>query len=148
MGDSFLHLPKFWYYNFPTMRQANNAEGNVSVDGNYVNGILHTLSVWENKKAMTKFYRSGPHAQAMKMTGSIAESNTVYGYETDKIPSWEEALTIWTEKGREIRFHKKRPAGETTKGGGGGELENRCVCFGTGGPRALFLSIYDYRIIV
>merc|ERR1712182_39893 len=32
--SSFLHLPKFWYYNMPTMRQAQNAKGNISVDGN------------------------------------------------------------------------------------------------------------------
>jgi len=106
--SSFLHLPKFWYYNMPTMRQAKNAKGNISVDGNYIDGLLHTLSVWEDKQAMTKFYRSGAHAQAMKMTGSVAESTKIYGYETDRIPTWEEALTIWSEKGRTIRFDKRQ----------------------------------------
>merc|ERR1711862_933289 len=104
--SSFLHLPRFWYYNMPTMRQAKNAEGNVSVDGIFVDGLLHTLSVWEDKRAMTKFFRSGAHARAMKITGSVAESTKIYGYETDRVPSWEEALKIWNEKGRTIRFDK------------------------------------------
>merc|ERR1712013_773444 len=38
---------------------------------------------------------------------SIAESTKVYGYETDLVPSWEEALKIWNEKGRTIRFDKR-----------------------------------------
>merc|ERR1712013_427384 len=84
-----------------------NAEGNVSVDGTFFDGNLHTLSVWEDKQAMTKFFRSGAHARAMKITGSVAESTKIYGYETDRIPSWEEALKIWNEKGRTIRFDKR-----------------------------------------
>lgn len=105
--SSFLHLPRFWYYNMPTMRQAKNSKGNVSFDGNFVDGLLHTLSVWEDKQTMMKFYRSGAHARAMRIAGSVAESTKIYGYETDRIPSWEEALKIWNEKGRTIRFDKR-----------------------------------------
>jgi hypothetical protein len=45
---SMLHLPRFGVFAFNAMRQAKQAKGNVSADGNYVNGVHHTLLLWKD----------------------------------------------------------------------------------------------------
>lgn len=81
------------------MTQAKSAPGNISANGNYVNDIHHTLTVWESRKDMTKFMVSGVHAKAMKVVGDVSDVNSVYGYESDTIPTWDEAVAILKEKG-------------------------------------------------
>jgi hypothetical protein len=122
---SMLHFPRFGYFSGNAMRQAKQAEGNVSADGNYVNGVLHTLSVWKDRKSMTRFMASGAHARAMKISDEISlPGNTyVYGYETDTIPNWEDALAIWRENkivhgGSEKRKTPTAPLGRKSGGGG------------------------------
>jgi hypothetical protein len=68
---------------------------------------------------MSRFMASGAHAQAMKINNEISlpESTHVYGYETDTIPTWEEAIAIWREKKIAHGESKKR---KTPTGGGGG----------------------------
>ena len=48
---------------------------------------------------MLIFMRSGAHLKAMQAFHQIATGPT-YGYESDTIPSWEEAYKLLTEKGR------------------------------------------------
>ena len=82
------------------MTQARSAVGNISAEGNYLDGVLHTLSVWEDRKSMSKFMASGAHSKAMKIMGEISlDGAIVYGYESDEIPSWDEAVAIWKAKG-------------------------------------------------
>ena len=46
-------------------------------------------------------YRSSPaHLKAMKSLSKIG-SGKIHGYETDTMPSWEEAYSEWGEKARE-----------------------------------------------
>jgi hypothetical protein len=121
---SMLHYPRFGYFALNVMSQAKQAEGNVSADGNYVNGVHHTLSVWKDRKSMSRFMASGAHAQAMKINDKIGESTHVYGYETDTIPTWEEAIAIWREKKIAHGGSKKRKTptalgGKSTRRGGG-----------------------------
>ena len=55
---------------------------------------------------MTKFMASGAHAKAMKIMNEIAlDGATVFGYESDDLPPWDEALTIWKEKGIRHGIH-------------------------------------------
>ena len=98
---SILYLPRFFIYSNPALKQAHEAEGNISASTDYVNGILHTLSVWKDRKSMTRYMAKGAHAQAMKAADEMGDpSDTkVYGYETDKIPTWDEALALWSEHG-------------------------------------------------
>ena len=99
---SIWYLLKFTKYSGPSMKQASSAPGNVSAEGNYRNGTLHTLSVWEDRKSMVKFMASGAHAQAMKITSEVSPpgGTKVYGYETTQIPTWNEAIDIWQKYGR------------------------------------------------
>ena len=96
---SIVSFPRFALHAIPSMNQARNAVGNISADGNYVNGVHHTLSVWKDRKSMTKFMASGAHAKAMKVEPIIAIPDTTktYGYESETIPTWDEAIAIWTQ---------------------------------------------------
>jgi len=62
---------------------------------------------------MMKFYHSGPHAAAMKATNEISSpgGTKVYGYYSDTIPTWDEALVLWDEHGA---IHGKKPTRTTT----------------------------------
>ena len=50
---------------------------------------------------MTRYYASGAHAKAMKITQEISnpEGTKVYGYISDHMPTWEEAYALWDEHG-------------------------------------------------
>jgi hypothetical protein len=99
---SFLYYPKFMYYAGPSSMQAQNADGNVLTRTTSVNGVQHTLTVWEDKMAMRKFMVAGAHRKAMAITSEVAvlEKTKVYGYESDTIPTWDEAIEIWEKHGK------------------------------------------------
>eukprot|EP00546_Thalassionema_frauenfeldii_P012316 CAMPEP_0178925146 /NCGR_PEP_ID=MMETSP0786-20121207/17740_1 /TAXON_ID=186022 /ORGANISM="Thalassionema frauenfeldii, Strain CCMP 1798" /LENGTH=113 /DNA_ID=CAMNT_0020599975 /DNA_START=74 /DNA_END=411 /DNA_ORIENTATION=- len=98
---SIWHYPQFGYHAMCSKQQAEKALGNLSTQTTSANGIQHTLTVWKDRDSMIKFMASGAHAKAMKITSDVASFIRVYGYETDKVPTWEEAIAIWAEKGRD-----------------------------------------------
>ena len=53
-----------------------------------------TITVWENDEAMRKFIISEPHVLAMKYTPKLSENVKVHHYESDTIPTWEEAIDL------------------------------------------------------
>ena len=59
-----------------------------------VDGFHYTLTAWKTKKDMRKFMLSQVHQKAMKIFPKIATGSTI-GYETDKMPTWDEALLMW-----------------------------------------------------
>ena len=98
---SILYLPKFMAYSIPAARQAAAAEGNVFSEQRMIDGVLHTLSAWEDKASMRRYMLRGAHAKAMKITKDIANleyGTKTYGYESDTIPTWDEAIRLWHEK--------------------------------------------------
>ena len=112
---SILYYPRFIIHAVPSSIQAEKAEGNVIAKTMARNGIQHTLTVWENRQAMLKYMRAGAHLQAMKITNQVSapEGTKVYGYESDTIPTWDEALELWDLHG--TRHGKPVPS---TKGKG------------------------------
>lgn len=98
---SMLYLPKFMAYSIPAARQAASAEGNVLSEQRYIDGVLHTLSAWDDKASMRRYMLRGAHAKAMKITrdiGNLEYGTKTYGYESDNIPTWDEAIRLWHEK--------------------------------------------------
>ena len=89
---------KFWALTIPASKDAQKAEGILHCAFNSRNGYQHTLTVWKSKKYMLGYLRSPSHLNAMKNFSKIGEGK-VYGYETDSIPSWEDALTEWDKNG-------------------------------------------------
>lgn len=90
---------KFWSFAIPTFRQAQAANGNLYRAAKRVYGYQCTITAWENREIMLEFMRSGAHLKAMKAFHSIATGKT-YGYESDVIPTWEEAYAIIESKGK------------------------------------------------
>lgn len=89
------------YYAAPSSMQAQKAQGNVLTRTSAVNGVQHTLTVWEDKMAMRKYMLSGAHREAMAITAEVSDldKTKVYGYESDTIPTWDEALDQWAKHG-------------------------------------------------
>jgi len=96
-------LPTFFYHAIPSSIQAKSAPGNIDVQTTNVDGIHHTLSVWENKKSMVTYLRQGAHLKAMKTFGQVAAFGKTHGYESDKIPTWPEAIQILETHGKLLR---------------------------------------------
>jgi len=92
-------LIKFWRLAIPSFNQAKNAQGNIYCSVKKINGFQCTLTAWDHRESMLTFMRSGIHLKAMKSFYKIATGST-FGYETDSVPSWEEAFKLLQEKGK------------------------------------------------
>ena len=84
----------FWLLAVPTFKQAKFSDGVLFCEVKSVDGFHHTLTAWETKKDMKNFVFSPIHRKAMRVFRKIATGSTIR-YETDKMPSWDEALEIW-----------------------------------------------------
>ena len=99
-----LRLKRFWYifaffrFAIPSFRNSQGAKGNLYSAVKNINGVRHTLTAWESKKAMQRFIYSGIHLKAIKAFKKYFTGKT-YGYDANALPSWEEVHQIWNEKG-------------------------------------------------
>lgn len=99
--NSLLHLPAFMWHAVRSMNQAQKAPGNISVDARSINGVRHTLSVWQSEADMRAYIKSGAHLKAMKAFQDIAHGKT-FGFEAQTAPTWNDVHRLWIEKGRPI----------------------------------------------
>jgi len=90
---------RFWTLAIPSFGEAKSAKGNLFSAVKRINGYQCTLSAWESRELMLVFMKNGVHLKAMKAFKSIATGRT-YGYESDSIPSWEEAYSLLISKGK------------------------------------------------
>ncbi|MDC0901394.1 hypothetical protein OAR91_00230 [Candidatus Pelagibacter sp.] len=97
----FLGVIKFMRYTIPSFNTAKKTNGNLFCEAKKIDGYHHTLTVWENKNKMMDFFRSKHHTIAIKNFRSIGKGS-VYGYEQNTMPNWEEAIKKWKENFREI----------------------------------------------
>lgn len=102
---------RFWWHAIRSMTQAQAAPGNISASARMINGVNHTLSVWEDKAAMRRFMLSGPHGKAMRAFPAIATGST-FGFETarDAVPDWDQVHALWLEHG--VEYGVGKPAGK------------------------------------
>lgn len=63
----------------------------------------YTMTLWENEAELKAFAKSGVHLEAMKKSGEIAKEIWTYTYDSDQLPTWNEAFKL-LEKGKVIRF--------------------------------------------
>lgn len=99
--NGFISSLRFWFLTVPTFLSAQKAEGILLCQTKSVTGYHHTLTVWESKKQMIAYRKSPAHLKAMKVFSSIA-TGKVYGYDSDVIPSWEDALNEWDKNARVV----------------------------------------------
>ncbi len=90
---------KFWTLAIPSFKQAQTAAGNQFCEVKRIQGYQCTLTAWDNRETMLEFMRSGIHLKAMKSFHKIATGKT-YGFESDNIPTWEEAFNMLSNHGR------------------------------------------------
>jgi hypothetical protein len=90
----------FWRYAIPSKMQADTAPGVLHVDVKRINGVQHTLTAWTSKQAMKDYITQGAHLRAMKVFRRIATGKT-FGYESDRIPNWDEVHELWKQQGVE-----------------------------------------------
>jgi hypothetical protein len=98
---SALYAPAFWWHAIRSMGQAQSAPGLISADARQINGVHHTLTVWETEAAMRAYLTAGAHLAAMKAFHGIATGRTV-GFLTKAAPDWDEVHEIWERQGNEV----------------------------------------------
>jgi hypothetical protein len=97
---NFWSYLKFWTLAIPSFAQAQSSKGNFSVSAKRIKGYQCTVTSWESREVMLEFMRSGAHFEAMKQFHKIATGRT-YGYESDTVPTAEEAFRLLMEKGKD-----------------------------------------------
>jgi hypothetical protein len=90
----------FWRHAIPSKMQADSAPGILFSDVKKINKIQHTLTAWESKEQMKAYIHSGAHFEALKAFKKIAVGKT-FGYESDRIPTWDEVHKLWLKNGKE-----------------------------------------------
>ena len=99
--NSIFHAPRFWWNAIRSMAQAKAALGLISVEARTINGVHHTLTVWESREAMRQFLITGAHLKAMQSFKSVA-GGKVLGFEAEQAPPWDEIHELWATKGRDL----------------------------------------------
>ena len=89
---------RFWRHAVASMRQARRCEGNLVAEARTINGIRHTLTVWETEAAMRRFLYRGAHQQAIRAFPGLATGKT-FGYLTDTPPDWDQVHQMWQDRG-------------------------------------------------
>jgi hypothetical protein len=85
---SVLNGPAFWWHAIRSMQQAEDAPGNISAEARIINGIHHTLTVWENEAAMRAFH--------------LMATGKTLGFSADTPPNWDEVHRLWLDQGRPV----------------------------------------------
>lgn len=98
---SSLHAPVFWWHALRSMAQAKAAVGLVKADARRIDGVNHTLTVWESEEAMRTFLVTGAHLAAMKAFHGIATGYAI-GFHAEVVPDWEEVHVIWLRNGKDV----------------------------------------------
>jgi quinol monooxygenase YgiN len=99
--NSVLHVPRFWYHAIRSMGQAQAAPGNISADARTINGIHHTLTVWQDEAAMRAYLTSGAHLAAMRAFRGMATGKTL-GFTAETPPGWDKVHALWRDRGRVV----------------------------------------------
>ena len=92
---------KFWFLAIPAFREAQKQKGIIFCETKKIKNYHHTLTVWESKEDMHKYKISNSHLKAMQSFKNIA-TGKVFSYETNSIPSWDEALERFNNEAYEV----------------------------------------------
>lgn len=95
----FWYLPVFLRYALPARREALDAPGCHLVEARRINGVFHTLTVWNSRQDTREFASGGVHKLAVRAFSRYFTGH-ILGYESHQIPDWEEAHRRCLEEGR------------------------------------------------
>lgn len=96
-----LHWPRFALHAGSSMVQARRAPGNRMAEARMIDGVHHTLSVWDSRDAMLAYLRSGAHLAAIRAFDGIGHGKT-YGYQTETPPEWEDIPRLYRQHARPV----------------------------------------------
>jgi hypothetical protein len=98
---NIFHYPQFYWFAISSMTQARRSPGLIRVDARKINGVHHTLSIWEDESSMRKFLVKGAHLKAMQAFRKIATGKTI-GLTTSNPPEWSQVHEIWIQDALEV----------------------------------------------
>jgi hypothetical protein len=90
---------KFWYWAVSCMMQAESMLQYHDITT--FNGERLVMTVWNDQKGIREFIASEVSQRVMrkKVLNDVCTSSRFYSYQTDRIPSWEEAFHLLSIKG-------------------------------------------------
>ena len=94
------YLPVFLRFAIPSHRQAERSPGCLMAEAKRINGVFHTLTVWNSRQEMRAFTSSGIHKKAVRAFSRFFTGH-ILGYEGTEIPDWEEVHRRCLSEGRE-----------------------------------------------
>lgn len=92
---SVFHAPYFFLLAAPSLRQAQEADGNLFSQVKGAQGRQFSLTAWESPAAMKVYAKSGAHARAMAAAARVASDGYFHFYHSDALPDWGDALARW-----------------------------------------------------
>lgn len=105
-----IRLKSVWYFlklswfGLKISQQAKRQAGFIHLKNTGFGYWHFTYSAWQNENAMKEFTRSGAHLEAMKKSALLAEEIRTYTYETDLLPTWQDAKVLLLNKGKVLRY--------------------------------------------
>jgi len=94
------HTFRFLWHALRAVRQARHARGILKAELNTINGVRHTLTVWESEADMRRFLYQGAHRAAIRVFPNIATGKT-FGFTTTEVPGLDDVHALWHERGRD-----------------------------------------------
>jgi hypothetical protein len=68
-------------------------------------GYSHfTISMWKSQEELKMFSRSGAHLEAIKIAKYLAKEIKIYTFETESLPSWNEAKLLLEKNGKVLSY--------------------------------------------
>ena len=110
---SIWQMPRFQYLTFMAFRDAKTQIGNVRSSLFTRGGVYHTVTVWESKEAMRRFYVGDAHREAMKSMKDVASYVKIHGFDSDEMPSNDECLNLWRKGGRVVYGRPQQTHGDS-----------------------------------
>jgi hypothetical protein len=113
-----LCYPKFYWYAVPALQAAQSASGNIHAstksyqlpnDSGQVKDTLMTLTVWDSRASTMKYVLKSPaHVACMKQMKNLGSYSKTYHYESDTIPTWDEAKELWLNHSKQYKLHQEQ----------------------------------------
>ena len=96
-----LYQPLFLFHAIRSHSQASAHPGIRHLDQRTVDGVHHTVTLWEDAVAARDYGTSGAHRRAAAIYAKIA-TGKVYAGPADAAPDWPTARRLWEEQGRAV----------------------------------------------
>ncbi len=100
-----LKIFAFGFYVFQIVKQLKTSN-NIGFKNKGFWTTFYTMTLWKDERDMILFASSGAHLESMKKSKTIANEIRTFTYDSESLPSWNEAIML-LQKGKVIKFSKK-----------------------------------------